>query len=328
MMVNKFLKRKFEISKIEKKFKIRYLGFILLFFPLIYLITNRKIDYNAKYVETLTYEDKIAKHLLEDIKKFNKEYDGKGGKSIDKDLKIALYKIKPGDNLWNIAQKTGLSIDTLLTLNNLENVHIIPPGTEIRIPNKDGIFYKISPGETIEDIAKKFNVSVEDIININELTDEAFEEGKDIFIPKGKLPLEEKRNYLGRFIMPVFGKITSGFRIRKNPITGRKEKHTGIDIACPIFTPVKSAETGRVIFAGEYGGYGKMIIISHYAGYSTRYAHLSKINVSYGEYVKQGQIIGLVGDSGITTGPHLHFELRKYGKPINPFYMLKYTAKK
>lgn len=310
-------------------YKRWYLLLIALFAGLtIFFILGKSPDYNGEYINSLTPEDKIARLLLEDIKRFNQEYDGKGGGSIDTDLKIVIYKIKPGDSLWNIAKKTGLSIDTLLSINNLKNVHIIQPGTEIRIPNKDGIFYKVKPGETIESIAKKFKVPAEDIININELTDESLSEGEDIFIPKAHLDLRERINILGRFLMPVFGRITSGFGWRRHPITRRREFHTGLDIATAYGTPVRAAESGKVIFVGRYKGYGKMVIIRHSGGYSTRYAHLSRIRARYGQRVRQGQVIGYVGKTGLATGPHLHFEIRRYGRPINPFFMLRYFARK
>ena len=293
----------------------------------LFIFLKKQSNYNGKYIKELSENDKIAKKLLKEIKDFNEKYNGKGGFSLDKNLKIVIYKIKPGDNLWNISKKTGLSIDTLLTLNNLDNVHIISTGTEIRIPNKDGIFYKVSPGETIEDIAKKFNVKPEDIINVNEFSDESIEEGIDIFIPKGKLPLEERLNYLGRFITPLIGRITSGFGFRKNPMTKKKEFHTGIDIAQYYGAPVKASESGEVIFAGEYKGYGNLIILRHNNGYSTRYGHLSKIIVKYGEKVRQGEVIGYVGNSGSVTGPHLHFEIRRYGKAINPYFNMRWAQK-
>lgn len=310
------------------RFKIRYIIFCVPVVLLVLLFLKGKPDYNGKYIDSLSYNDEIAKYLLEDIKEFNKKYNGKGGGSVDSDLKIVLYKIRHGDSLWNIAQKTGLSIDTLLTINELDNVHIIQPGTVIRIPNKDGIFYKVSPGETIEDISKRFDVSIEDIININELSEESIKEGEDIFIPKGRLDLQERINYLGRFIMPVFGRITSGFGWRRHPITGRKEFHQGLDIANYYGAPVKASESGKVIFAGEYKGYGKMVIIRHSGGYSTRYAHLSQIKVKHGQYVRQGQLIGNIGKTGVATGPHLHFEIRKYGRALNPFFLLRYFAKR
>lgn len=292
------------------------------------LLITHKPDYDGKHVESLDGDDGISRQLLHDIEIFNQKYDGKGGGLIDTDLKIVLYKFKKGDSLWNIAQRTGLSMDALLSINNLENVHIIQPDTEIMIPNKDGIFYKVKPGETLEGIAEKFKVPEEDILNINEVDENSITEGEDIFIPKGKLGLEERISLLGRFLMPVFGRITSGFGWRRHPISRRRHFHTGLDIATAYGTPVKASSSGQVIFAGNYGGYGKMVILKHKGGYSTRYGHLSRIRVKHGRKVKQGQVIGYVGRSGMATGSHLHFEIRKYSKALNPYFHLRYFAKR
>jgi len=310
----------------------RYKKWFLMGIPLVILLLSclifiKKPDYNGKYISSLTPEDKTARLLLDDIKEFNKKYNGKGGID-DSDLQVVIYKIKPGDSLWNIAKKTGLSIDSLLSLNKLRNVHIIQPGTEIRIPNKDGVFYKVSPGETIESIAKEFKVPAEDIIDVNDISEDSLEEGKDIFIPKGRLDLKQRINLLGRFLMPVFGRITSGFGWRRNPITHHREFHRGLDIANACGTRVQAAESGIVIFTGIYKGYGNLVILKHSNGYSTRYGHLSRINVKYGQRVRQGGTIGYVGSTGLSTGCHLHFEIRLYGRALNPFFMLRYYAKK
>ncbi len=283
----------------------------------------RSMNYNGKYIKNLSKNDKVYSMLIKDIKKFK----GEGGGDIGNDLKIVIYKIKPGESLWEISKKTGLSIDTLLSINNLKNAHILQPGQEIRIPNKDGLLHKIEPGETLESIAKEFNVDKEDIINVNEISDNETNDEKEIFIPNAKFNLQQRINLLGRFIVPLFGRITSGFGWRRNPISHRREFHTGLDIANYYGAPIRAAESGRVIFVGRYRGYGKMIILRHTNGYSTRYAHLSKFRVKYGQYVRQGRIIGYVGTTGYTTGPHLHFEIRRYGKPLNPYFLIRWSRK-
>ena len=113
-------------------------------------------------------------------------------------------------------------------------------------------------------------------------------------------------------------RITSGFGIRFHPILKRWRPHHGIDYAAPYGTPVHSVAAGRVTFAGWMRGYGKVVVVKHRNGYRTLYGHLSKILVRKGQHVDQGQTIGLVGSTGLSTGPHLHFEVRHYGKRINP----------
>ena len=122
----------------------------------------------------------------------------------------------------------------------------------------------------------------------------------------------------GKFAWPVAGTITSGFGNRIHPIFGVMRFHSGIDIAAPYGTPVKAADGGQVVQAGYFGGYGYSVMLYHGGGFATWYAHLSSINVSMGQPVQRGQVIGLVGSTGWSTGPHLHFEVRINGAPQNP----------
>lgn len=116
---------------------------------------------------------------------------------------------------------------------------------------------------------------------------------------------------------------TSFYGVRIHPVTKQSKLHQGIDLRAKIGNPVQSISYGKIIFAGNYQGYGNLISISHANGYTSHYAHLSRINVSLGQLVEPTQIIGEVGDTGLTTGSHLHFELRKNGKSIDPSLLLQ-----
>lgn len=122
----------------------------------------------------------------------------------------------------------------------------------------------------------------------------------------------------GTFSWPVSGTITSPFGWRSNPFGGAPEFHQGLDIAAPTGTTITAAASGTVIMAQYYGGYGNYILIDHGGGYSTGYGHCSAIYVSVGQSVQRGQAIGAVGSTGMSTGPHLHFEVRINGKPVDP----------
>jgi murein DD-endopeptidase MepM/ murein hydrolase activator NlpD len=133
-------------------------------------------------------------------------------------------------------------------------------------------------------------------------------------------------NFDGTFSKPI-GKsytVSSGFGMRVHPIFKRRKMHTGIDLSCPEGTPVLSAGAGRVIFAGWKTGYGNTIMIDHGRGYSTLYGHMSMILASVGQDVMEGQPIGKVGSTGVSTGDHLHFEIRLNGKPRNPTEFLSF----
>ncbi len=122
----------------------------------------------------------------------------------------------------------------------------------------------------------------------------------------------------GKLSWPVPAHIISGFGNRVHPILGINRFHSGIDLDAAYGTPVKSAEGGKVIQAGHFGGYGYSVMLYHGGGFATWYAHLSSINVSLGQYVQRGKVIGMVGSTGWSTGPHLHFEIRINGAPQNP----------
>jgi murein DD-endopeptidase MepM/ murein hydrolase activator NlpD len=120
------------------------------------------------------------------------------------------------------------------------------------------------------------------------------------------------------FLWPARGPITSGFGMRRHPIFRITRMHNGVDIAAPWGSPVLAAAPGRVLYTGWFGGYGKMILLDHGSGVTTLYAHLSRILVRRGQVVERGQRIGRVGSTGYSTGPHLHFEVRIDGRPVNP----------
>jgi murein DD-endopeptidase MepM/ murein hydrolase activator NlpD len=124
---------------------------------------------------------------------------------------------------------------------------------------------------------------------------------------------------------PVVGEVefTSGFGIRTDPFLGRPAMHTGLDFRAAMGDPVRATANGKVASAGWAGGYGRMIEIDHGNGLSTRYGHLSEIGVKVGDQIKIGQVIGAVGSTGRSTGPHLHYETRIEGEAVDPQKFLR-----
>ena len=122
----------------------------------------------------------------------------------------------------------------------------------------------------------------------------------------------------GILAKPVPGPITSSFGYRTHPILGISKLHTGADMSAPSGTPIKAAGAGEIILATYYGGYGNAVVIDHGGGMTTLYAHQSSVRVSIGDEVATGDVIGYVGSTGLSTGPHLHFEVRINGKPVDP----------
>jgi murein DD-endopeptidase MepM/ murein hydrolase activator NlpD len=142
--------------------------------------------------------------------------------------------------------------------------------------------------------------------------------GKATQLASKKSEIEQEVKKQESFIKPTSGRISSPFGYRTHPVTGSYTLHSGIDIAASSGTTVVASRNGKVVSAGYSGSYGNLIVISHGNGIETAYAHLSSINVRVGESVSQGQLIGKVGSTGRSTGPHLHFEVRVNGTAVNP----------
>jgi murein DD-endopeptidase MepM/ murein hydrolase activator NlpD len=121
---------------------------------------------------------------------------------------------------------------------------------------------------------------------------------------------------------PVNGRLMGGYGERSDPFSGEGAMHTGLDISAPIGTPVKATADGIVIHANWNAGYGRCVIVDHGNGYQTWYAHLSKMDVMEGEEIRQGEVVGRVGTTGRSTGPHLHYEVRVHSTPVNPYRFL------
>jgi murein DD-endopeptidase MepM/ murein hydrolase activator NlpD len=120
------------------------------------------------------------------------------------------------------------------------------------------------------------------------------------------------------YVSPVSGRMTSSYGMRRHPILGYRRMHSGVDYAARYGTPIYAVSDGTISYAGRHGGHGKYVRIDHGGGTATGYAHMSRIAVSSGSRVSAGQVIGYVGSTGLSTGPHLHFEVYRGGRTVNP----------
>ncbi|MBI4239271.1 MAG: peptidoglycan DD-metalloendopeptidase family protein [Deltaproteobacteria bacterium] len=138
--------------------------------------------------------------------------------------------------------------------------------------------------------------------------------------PPGVLPTMPSGRGVVQFVPPVATplEVTSPFGTRKDPITGRLEQHDGIDLAMAPGTPVRATAAGEVVYSGPRGGYGNVVVLQHPQGYETWYAHAQRTTVPVGKQVQAGEVVAFSGNTGRSTGPHLHFEVRKGGIPIDP----------
>jgi len=199
-------------------------------------------------------------------------------------------------------------------------------------PDVAGVTHVVRSGQTLYRIAHTYGVDERELAELNDVErPEDLKTGQALFIPGAERVLEIPLGSLGpaqasrekkslakdaRYAWPVHGLLVSRFGVRGD------EHHDGIDIAAPEGTPVTAARPGKVIFAGEQRGYGRLAVVDHGAGEATVYAHCSEILVQAGDVVRTGQIIGKVGRTGRATGPHLHFEVRFHAQPRNPLFYL------
>ncbi|HNQ96935.1 MAG: M23 family metallopeptidase [Spirochaetales bacterium] len=235
------------------------------------------------------------------------------------------YRVRPGDSVSRILSRTNLqNIGTILAVNNIQNARRIHAGQVLRIPSMDGIIHTVIRGESLERIAKRYSLTVTALLDANDLASETLTKGQALFIPGASLKIHDLRRAMGElFVMPVRGRLTSRYGYRKDPFTGVRSFHTGIDLAAPTGTSVKATLDGRVATTGYSPVYGNYIILSHDGGYQSLYGHLSAISTRRGQYIQQGIVIGKVGNTGYSTGSHLHFSVYKGGKTVDPQTLLK-----
>ncbi len=232
---------------------------------------------------------------------------------------ISVYVVREGDTLSTIAKMFKVSINTIVWANDIKG-GLIKPGQTLVILPISGVKHIVAKGDTIDSIAKKYKADVAEILSYNDLTKSSkLSSGDEIIIPDGEVTsVVTYSSGSGSSNTSV----ASGYFAR--PIQGGRKTqglhgHNGIDIGGSIGTPVLASAAGNVIIArssGYNGGYGLYIVVSHPNGTQTLYAHLSAVNVSVGDKVSKGQVIGKLGNSGKSTGPHLHFEVRGARNPF------------
>lgn len=237
----------------------------------------------------------------------------------------SVYVVREGDKISDIAKMFGVSVNTILWANDMKKSDKLVPGTVLLVLPVDGVEHTILKGQTLKGIAAKYKVDVENIAGFNGISPEAdLITGETLIIPDATMSTNEgnskpnpknstknKDYYIkhpskdlgGYFVNPV-----PAYKYKSQGIHGKN----GVDLAAPTGTPTIAAASGTVIFArnGWNGAYGNLVIIRHPNGVETLYAHLSKISTRSGAKVEKGEIIGYVGSTGRSTGPHLHFEVK------------------
>ena len=206
------------------------------------------------------------------------------------------HEVAPGENLYRIGLRYGVSSQIIAKANRIDDVRSVPVGTRLWIPNAS------QPAAVGGALRPAVSGQAERPARISEA--------------RRLARLDARRTADLQFAWPLRGRITSGFGPR-----GRRA-HDGVDLAAKKGTPIHAAEAGRVIHSGRLGDYGNVVIVKHAGYYRSVYAHASKLLVHKGEFVEKGQRIALVGSTGRATGPHLHFEIRQREEPRDPMLYL------
>jgi hypothetical protein len=232
-------------------------------------------------------------------------------------LTIYRYIPREGEDLFSIAARCNIPYAGLATLNRLPHP-VLPPAGELLLPSMPGIFVPLEPDSGIELLLASSRSGGVDI----RLNTEGTPGGSRAFrfFPGGDYTPTERIFFLNRgFRFPLRNfTLTSAFGPRINPVTGRFRVHEGLDLAAPEGTDVLAAEAGRVTETGSDPVYGNYVVIGHRDDWASLYGHLSRIDVVLHQELRSGSLIGKVGSTGQSTGPHLHFELRKNGRAQDP----------
>jgi murein DD-endopeptidase MepM/ murein hydrolase activator NlpD len=228
---------------------------------------------------------------------------------------ISVYVVREGDTLSAIAQMFGVSVNTIAWANDIRGGRI-SVGQQLVILPISGVSHKVAKGDTLQSIAKKYKADLGEILAYNGLASNAkLALGDVVIVPDGEVTAVASSG-------SVAVSAPSGYY--KHPVPGARKTqglhgHNGVDFGAPIGTPVLASAEGTVIIArssGWNGGYGLYVVVSHANGTQTLYSHLSQVNVTVGSRVERGETIGRIGNTGKSTGPHLHFEVRGARNPF------------
>jgi len=247
-------------------------------------------------------------------------------------VRVRLVKSPSGATFASLGREASLSEECLRSLNRANDGSEPEPGGEVLIPSREGIFHWVLPGQGLDDIAKAYGLPLRDLMAANRKAgDSELKAGEVLYLPRGNYLVRTDSRWIALaslgshqgFEKPTTGRFADGFGWRVHPLTGKRNFHTGLDLAPGFGHKVYASQSGKVVFSGIRGGYGRLVILDHGGGLTSWYGHLSESRVAPQQQVLRGDWIGRVGATGMVTGPHLHFEIRKDGKPQNPLLYLE-----
>jgi murein DD-endopeptidase MepM/ murein hydrolase activator NlpD len=239
------------------------------------------------------------------------------------DLALFQYTVRADDDLFSLASSFNLPYETLATLNGLRNAKSLAPGQRLLVPTQPGVFLALDHPNEIDRLMDGWRTSGT-ASQVMLTVRRAAGPETVLFFPGERFHPLDRAFFLGilfRFPLPK-AVLTSSFGIRANPFTGHPTFHAGIDLAAPVGTEIYCARDGVVSDTGYNDVLGNYVKVDHGDGYQTVYGHMSRVLISLHQTVQSGTILGRVGSTGQSTGPHLHFEIRKKGEAEDPVPLL------
>lgn len=241
------------------------------------------------------------------------------------DLTLFQYRLRADDSLFTVASRFNVPIDAIATLNGLEHSSVELTGKTVLVPSQPGVFLSLDHPNELDRLLDAWRASLAVAPSGVKLTVTRDSGTEAVLFFSGERfhPLE-RAFFLGilfRFPLPK-AVLTSSFGIRADPFTGHPSFHAGIDLAAPTGTDVYAARDGSVVETGTNTLLGHFVRLDHGDGYQTVYGHLSAVLVALHQQLRSGTILGRVGSTGMSTGPHLHFEIRRKGYPEDPVPLL------
>ncbi|MBN2534734.1 MAG: M23 family metallopeptidase [Spirochaetales bacterium] len=319
----------------KKAYRCRFLHtkwiaiIVLFFFIPVHVFCDD--DFSYPEIKSLDNTDPLYRQLQDDVSAYYRAVHSKGKFPVPvlKIFQIPLHKVislwKEADTtIFALSARLNIPYDTIASLNHIENPLFFKNSPFILFPNIPGIFIPEDPSSDLEQIMLSWRMQSLDgshQVTINRKG----ENERFLFFPGQRFHPVERAYFLNlMFRFPLKkGKITSSFGVRQNPFSGHPEVHNGIDIGAPEGTEVYAVRDGVVKKRGYNDLYGNYILISHSNGYQSFYGHLKDFNIDLNTKVYSGMVIGWVGTTGCSTGPHLHFEIRKDGSPEDPVPLLQ-----
>jgi len=309
-----------------KNNKIFYFLGAALFFSPFFSYAQNTANFSFPVIKRLDVSDTGFKQYIGDVESNRKRLASYRAKILETAEYLTIYQYTPRDeeDIFSLAARCNIPYSSLASINRLNNPLSLETGKPILLPSCPGIFIPENIKTDLEKLTGASRLSSTESVKIKIRTSGISE--TYYFFPGADYSPSERAFFLNSgFRFPLkFFRVTSEYGMRANPVTGNVGMHQGMDLAAPEGTEVFAVADGVVTYTGFDPIYGNYVVISHSERWTSLYGHLQIIETVLRTNVKSGSLIGRVGSTGQSTGPHLHFELRQDGKPLNPAGKLRH----